>query len=126
MANDFYSRNQELRQLIPADVDRNLANWGTWRRSEEYVKGYPTHSTILENIGGCASADASDHVYEAQNNWRAKVADAVIDSLEKQHKMVISHVYEAAVWEFKQRAIEDVLVEAAALFWDKAQAKGLT
>jgi len=126
MRRDEFEENQRLRQLVPVDADRNLSNWGAWRRSGQYVRGYPTHSTFLENLGGCASADASDHVYEAQNNWRAKVADAVIDSLEKQHKMVISHVYEAAVWEFKQRAIEDVLVEAAALFWDKAQAKGLT
>ena len=126
MANNFYSRNQELRKLIPADVDRNLANWGTWRRSGQYVRGYPTHSTMLENIGGCASADASDHVYEAQNNWRAKVADAVIDELELKHKIAISHVYEASVWKLELGAIEDVLVEAAALFWDKAQAKGLT
>lgn len=126
MRRDEFEENQRLRKLVPADVDRNLANWGTWRRSGQYVRGYPTHSTILENLGGCASADASDHVYEAQNNWRAKVADAVIDSLEKQHKIAISHVYEASVWKLELGAIEDVLVEAAALFWDKAQAKGLT
>ena len=126
MANDFYYRNQELRKLIPADVDRNLANWGTWRRSGQYVRGYPTHSTMLENIGGCASAEASDHVYEAQNNWRAQVADAVIDELEIQHKMAISHVYESSVWAFQRIDIEDVLVDAANAFWDKAQAKGLT
>lgn len=126
MKRDEFEENQRLRQLVPADVDRNLANWGTWRRSGQYVRGYPTHSTFLENLGGCASAEASDHVYEAQNNWRAEVADAVIDALEIQHRVAISHVYEAAVWEFKRRTIEDVLVEAAALFWDKAQAKGLT
>ena len=126
MRRDEFEENQRLRQLVPVDADRNLSNWGAWRRSGQYVRGYPTHSTFLENLGGCASADASDHVYEAQNNWRAKVADAVIDALEIQHKMAISHVYEAAVWEFKQRAIDDVLVDAANAFWDKAQAKGLT
>lgn len=121
-----FSEIQQLRQLVPVDADRNLALWGAWRRGGQYVRGYPTHSTMLENIGGCASADASDHVYEAQNNWRAKVADAVIDALEIQHKMAISHVYEASVWKLELGAIDDVLVEAAALFWDKAQAKGLT
>ena len=126
MRRNEFEENQRLRQLVPIEVDRNLSNWGTWRRSGQYVRGYPTHSTFLENLGGCASADASDHVYEAQNNWRAKVADAVIDSLEKQHKIAISHVYEASVWKLELGAIDDVLVEAAALFWDKAQAKGLT
>jgi len=126
MRRDEFEENQRLRQLVPIEVDRNLANWGTWRRSGQYVRGYPTHSTMLENLGGCASADASDHVYEAQNNWRAKVADAVIDSLEKQHKIAISHVYEASVWKLELGAIDDVLVEAANAFWDKAQAKGLT
>ena len=126
MRRNEFEENQRLRQLVPVDVDRNLSNWGAWRRTGQYVRGYPTHSTILENLGGCASADASDHVYEAQNNWRAKVADAVIDELELQHKIAISHVYEASVWKLELGAIDDVLVEAAALFWDKAQAKGLT
>ena len=126
MRRDEFEENQRLRQLVPVDADRNLSNWGTWRRSGQYVRGYPTHSTMLENLGGCASADASDHVYEAQNSWRAKVADAVIDTLEIQHRVAISHVYEAAVWDFKRRTIEDVLAEAVALFWAKAQAKGLT
>lgn len=126
MRRDDFDENQRLRQLVHVDADRNLSNWGDWRRTGQYVRGYPTHSTILENLGGCASAEASDHVYEAQNNWRAKVADAVIDALEIQHKMAISHVYEASVWKLELGAIDDVLVEAAALFWDKAQAKGLT
>jgi len=126
MRRDEFEENQRLRQLVPVDVDRNLSNWGAWRRTGQYVRGYPTHSTILENLGGCASADASDHVYEAQNNWRAKVADAVIDALEMQHRVAISHVYEAAVWEFKRRTIEEVLAEAVEIFWKKAQVKGLT
>jgi len=126
MRRDEFEENQRLRQLVPIEVDRNLSIWGAWRRGGQYVRGYPTHSTMLENLGGCASADASDHVYEALNNWRAEVADAVIDALEIQHRVAISHVYEAAVWEFKRRTIEEVLVEAVAIFWKKAQIKGLT
>ena len=126
MRRDEFEENQRLRQLVPIEVDRNLSIWGAWRRGGQYVRGYPTHSTFLENLGGCASAEASDHVYEAQNNWRAQVADAVIDELEIQHKMAISHVYESSVWAFQRIDIEDVLVDAANAFWDKAQAKGLT
>jgi hypothetical protein len=125
MANDFYSKNQALRKLVPVEADRNLANWGDWRRSGQHVRGYPTRSTILETLGGCASEDASDHVYEAQNNWRAQVADSVIDELEKKHQMAISHVYEAGVWKPELGVIEDVFVEAVNAFWDKAQRKGL-
>lgn len=126
MRRDEFEENQRLRQLVPIEVDRNLSIWGAWRRGGQYVRGYPTHSTFLENLGGCASAEASDHVYEAQNNWRAEVADAVIDALEIQHKVAIGHVYEAAVWEFKRRKIEDVLVEAVTVFWGKAKKRGLT
>lgn len=126
MKRDEFEENQRLRQLVPIEVDRNLSIWGAWRRGGQYVRGYPTHSTFLENLGGCASAEASDHVYEAQNNWRAEVADAVIDALEIQHKIAISHVYESSVWAFQRIDIEDVLVDAANAFWDKAQAKGLT
>ncbi len=126
MRRDNFEENQRLRHLVPMDVDRNLALWGAWRRGGQYVRGYPTHSTFLENLGGCASADASDHVYEAQNNWRAEVVDAVIDALEIQHRIAISYVYEAAVWEFKRRKIEDVLVEAVSVFWEKAKKRGLT
>ena len=126
MRRDNFEENQRLRHLVPMDVDRNLALWGAWRRGGQYVRGYPTHSTFLENLGGCASADASDHVYEAQNNWRAEVADAVIDALAIQHKIAISHVYEAAVWQFNRLKIEDVIVAAANEFWGKAKIKGLT
>lgn len=126
MRRNEFEENQRLRQLVPIEVDRNLSIWGAWRRGGQYVRGYPTHSTFLENLGGCASAEASDHVYEAQNNWRAEVADAVIDALEIQHKIAISYVYEEAVWEFKRRKIEDVLVEAVEVFWGKAKKRGLT
>ena len=126
MRRNEFEENQRLRQLVPIEVDRNLSIWGAWRRGGQYVQGYPTHSTFLENLGGCASADASDHVYEAQNNWRAEVADAVIDALTIQHKIAISHVYEAAVWQFNRLKIEDVIVDAANEFWGKAKTKGLT
>lgn len=117
---------QRLRQLIPAEVDRNLHMWGLWRKSDVYVKGYPTHSTCLENLGGVSSPDASDHVYEELNDWRAEVADAIINEMVIQHKMAISHVYESAVWSFTRLSVEDVLVEAAREFWIKAEKKGLT
>lgn len=126
MRRDEFGEIQRLRQLVPLDADRNLSVWGAWRRGGQYVRGYPTHSTLLENLGGCASEDASDHVYEALNNWRAEVADAVIAALAIQHRIAISHVYEAAVWQFNRLKIEDVIVEAAAVFWGKAKKRGLT
>ncbi|MFZ2125380.1 MAG: hypothetical protein WAV01_02025 [Candidatus Saccharimonadales bacterium] len=126
MHKDEFYEIQRLRQLVSIDADRNLSVWGAWRRGGQHVRGYPTRSTFLENIGGCASEDASDHVYEALNNWRAEVADAVISAMEYQHRVAISHVYEAGVRPSSSISIEDALIAATDTFWAKAIVKGLT
>lgn len=115
----------ELRSLVRPDADRNLAVWGSWRREDSIGVGYPTRSEPFECMRGCASPDASDHVYEAQNNWRAEVSDAVIDSLLLQHKMAIRIVYEGGLYNSLGSAIAEIIVAATNEFWAKASKKGL-
>lgn len=116
---------QRLRRLIPERPDFHLANWGDWRRGYFGVQGHASHATCLENMGGCASPDASDHVYERELGWWAEVSDAIIQEMAIHHRIAISNVYEAAVWKFNRGNLEDVLIDAAVLFWEKAEKRGL-
>ena len=117
---------QRLRRLIPERPDFHLSNWGEWRRGYCGVRGHSSHSTCLENMGGCASPEASDHVYEGQQGLWAEVSDAIISEMSITHRIAISNVYEAAVWKFNRGNLEAVLIEAARLFWISAKKRGLT
>lgn len=117
---------QRLRRLIPERPDFHLANWGEWRRGYHGVTGHASHSTCLENMGGCASPDASDHVYEREIGWWAEVSDAIILEMSITHKIAISNLYEAAVWKFNRGNFEEVVLEAARVFWELARKRGLT
>jgi hypothetical protein len=116
---------QRLRRLIPERPDFHLSNWGDWRRGYFGVRGHSSHSTCLENMGGCASPDASDHVYERELGWWAEVSDAIISEMSITHRIAISNVYEASVWTFNRGNLEDVLIEAARLFWVQAMRRDL-
>lgn len=76
-------------------------------------------------MGGCASPDASDHVYERELSWWAEVSDAIISEMSITHRIAISNVYEASVWTFNRGNLEDVLIEAARLFWVQAMRRDL-
>ena len=117
---------QRLRRLIPERPDFHLANWGSWCRGYSGVKGHASRSTCLETLGGCASPDASDHVYERELGFWAEVADAIILEMSITHRIAISNVYEAAVWRFNRGNLEHALIEAAGMFWVKAHKRGLT
>ncbi len=117
---------QRLRRLVPERPDFHLANWGSWRRGYFGVQGHAAHSTCLQNLGGCASADASDHVYERELGFWAEVSDAIIAEMDLTHRIAISNVYEAAVWKFNRGNLESVLIEGARLFWVVATRRGLT
>lgn len=115
-----------LRKLIPERPDFHFSLWGAWRRADTGVKGWATHSTCLEGLGGIAAAESSDHVYERESgNW-AEITDSCIDQLPLELRMVISHVYEGALWRFRSTAlIEANLIEGARRFWIDAQRRGL-
>ncbi len=116
---------QRLRRLIPERPDYHLANWGDWRRGYFGVRGHASHSTCLENMGGCAAEESSDHLYESELTWWAEVSDAIISEMDITHRIAISNVYEASVWKFNRGNLEDVLIDAAALFWCRATKRGL-
>lgn len=116
---------QRIRRLIPERPDFHLSNWGSWRRGYAGVRGHPSRSTGLENMGGCACAEAADHVYERELGWWAEVSDAIIHEMSIAHRIAIANLYEAAVWQFPRGNFEETVIEAARLFWVMAQKKGL-
>jgi len=116
---------QRLRRLIPERPDFYLSLWGDWRRGYFGVRGHASHSTCLENMGGCAAEEASDHIYERELTWWAEVSDAIITEMDITHRVAISNVYEASVWKFNRGNLEAVLIEAAGLFWIRAKKRGL-
>lgn len=129
MDDNFQAAREEierLRRLVPERADYNLNLWGAWRRADTGVAGYADHSTCLENMGGCAAAESSDHVYERECGRWAEIADVCIDGLPLELRMAISHVYESSVWKFRSAALlEENLVEGARLFWIDARRRGL-
>jgi hypothetical protein len=115
-----------LRKLVPERPDFHLSVWGSWCRADTGVKGWATHSTCLEGLGGIAAAESSDHVYERESGHWAEVSDACIRQMPLECRMAISHVYESSVWKFRSAALlEENLVEGARLFWIDARRRGL-
>lgn len=110
---------ERLRRLVPERPDFHLHNWSIWRRGDQIAEGYADHSTCLETMGGCAALESSDHLYERQMGGWAETADNVLNGMTLQHRFVISHVYESAVYHFRG-SIDDLLVEAAEEFWRRA------
>ena len=117
---------QRIRRLIPERPDFHLSNWGDWRRGYSGVRGHASHSTCLENMGGCAAEEASDHVYERELGYWAEVSDVIIGEMSIAHRIALSNLYEAAVWKFPRGNFEATVLEAARLFWVQAKKRGLT
>lgn len=128
-ADQFQRAREEidrLRRLIPERPDFHLNLWGAWRRGYVGVDGYAAKSTCLEGLGGIASPDASDHVYERESGRWAEIADCCIDALPFDLRMAVCHVYEASVMQFRSAALlESNLIEAARRFWIDASRRGL-
>lgn len=128
---DFFRQQREeierLRRLIDARTDFHLNNWSVWRRKDVVTVGYADHVPGLDKgIGRCVAGDASDHDYEAHDAYAAEVCDTIIDELPQLHRIAISNVYEASVWQFRSTAmLEKALIDGAQAFWRDAVRRGL-
>lgn len=115
-----------LRRLVPERPDWHLNNWGRWRRGYCGVLGYADHSTCLQGLGGVASEDSSEHVFEREIAWLAKVADSIIMGMRIEQRIAISQVYEASVWKWTRGNLEQQLLAAVEDFWIVAKKRGMT
>lgn len=122
---EAWAEFERLRHLIPERADFHLHNWGIWRRGDKLTDGYDTHSTCLENFPA-ANNETDDNRRDANDAWNAEVCDAIIDELPMAYRHVLSNLYETSVMTMRLGYMEQVLVEAAALFWTRAMKKGLT
>lgn len=113
----------DLRQLVAPEADRLLTNWGRWRRIPEGPDTFKSSPVFIS--GGISSEDAFDHLCEAADHHAAEIADAIIDGMEIVHKVVLQHVYEAAVWNLRRMAIEDQLLQASGVFLVEARKRGI-
>lgn len=117
---------ERLRKLIPERPDFHLHNWGIWRRKDHVTDGYDERSAGL-STGGISGADAFAHLCEPVDEWAAHVSDSIIEGLVIQQRIALCHVYEASVWQFRSKQLlEDVLIEAARVFWVEALKRDLT
>lgn len=103
-------------------ADHHLRNWARWMRSCEYGIGYRDRAQMLT---GCGS-DTFDDMLDRQDRTDARIADAVIESLDVLHKCAIHNVYMNSVFTFKRLDPLVVFLDAAEAFWAKAQKRGLT
>lgn len=117
--------NQRLRRLVPVRADFHLENWGHWRKSYAGVRGYSKRSAGLSS-GGISGEDSFDHLCESIDEYSAEVSDVIIDELTITQRIVIQHVYEAAVWSFARGNLDSILIEAAKAYWAKASRRDLT
>lgn len=121
---DSIDEFQRLRRLIPYRPDHYLNFWGRWRRTYYGENGYRSSTPGLE-CGGISSDDSFEIMCDEEDHRAAEITDTIIDDMALNHRIAIQHVYEAAVWNFRRMAIEDLIVEAAADFWKRAVRKGL-
>lgn len=115
---------ERLRRLIPERPDFHLHNWGLWRRGDTLTEGYKDHSTCLENMGGCAAVESSDHLYERHYGLWAEISNVVIEGLDLRQRIILCNVYEASAFHFR-KPVDEEFVAAAALFWERAERRGL-
>lgn len=115
---------QRLRRLVPERPDHHLNQWGRWRRSYFGTNGYRSCSPGLVS-GGISGEDAFEHMCDDVDHRAAEISDTIIGDMSLNHRIAIQHVYEAAVWKFRRLSIEDLIIEAATDFWNRAIRKGL-
>jgi hypothetical protein len=111
-----------LRRLVPAPVDRHLANWAIWARHYRVEAGYRNRSA---GFSGAGITSAEDMEAEC-DAWAAEIADAVIDTLPIQSRQAIEAVYAGGRgWTLRHELLDVALVEAGDLFWQRAKRRGL-
>lgn len=115
---DEYER---LRQLVPPRPDWHLANWGDWCRTYRPIKGSGGSSVI-----SCGRVSATfDDLCEVADRHAARVSDSIVSGLVQEHRLVLSHVYEASVFRVR-RDVGELLTRAALDFWREATRRGLS
>ncbi len=114
---------ERLRRLVPIDPDRCLKNWADWQQGYRMTRGLPDHATGINTGTRCASADSGDHIYEATLGSQARICDVIIRELTVRHRSAIEHVYTGLA--VTMRDLDGTLVEAAAIFWERAQRRGV-
>ena len=111
-----------LRRLVPAPVDRHLANWAIWARHYRIETGHRSRST---GFSGAGMNSAEDMEAEC-DAWAAEIADAVIDTLPIVARQAIETVYAGGRgWTLRHDLLGAALIEAGDLFWQRAKRRGL-
>ncbi len=111
-----------LRRLVHVPADRHLANWASWARHDRFEAGYRNRST---GFSGAGVSSAEDMEAEC-DAWAAEIADAVIDTLPIVSRNAIEAVYACGRgWTLRHDLLDDALVEAGDLFWQRAKRRGL-
>lgn len=108
-------------EMIDPAADWHLKNWARWMRNYEVGIGFKHRSVALVGYG----SDTFDDMLEEKDRWDAKIANAVIGSMDMIHQAAIHNVYLADVWRFRGDPIT-IFLEAADLFWKMGQRRGLT
>lgn len=108
------------RSLIDQDADWHLNNWSIWMEHYCVGIGYPHASVVARST----SSRTVDEMIESKDRNEARTVDAILDGLSPAHQAAIHNVYLSAVFRFRGNPVE-VFVEAAALFWEIAQRRGL-
>lgn len=114
----------KLREVTPAWIDTLLCEWVAWMHGDDSMSelGYPSAANFAR---GQRNVSGWDDLADSVTNWRGQVAESIIDSMDIPHKLALSSVYLAAVWEPRRWSIEDKFVEAIALFGERAKVRGL-
>jgi hypothetical protein len=84
-------------------LDDLLSNWSAWMRVGTVGRGYPTKIPGLRSVGG---TDFDTMVSDVDLKL-ARAIDALIDSLQPNHRVAIHHVHLASVWRLRL-PIEDL------------------
>lgn len=110
-----------LRQLVPVQVDRHLANWSHWARRYRVEVGCRDRSTGFSGTGASSFEDLENEA----DAWAAELADSLISEMAIHHRNAIAAVYAGGVWHLRPDLLGPTLIEAASSFWYRAQRKGL-
>lgn len=112
------------RDINPA-ADRHLRRWASVDRCWRPNIGYPDHSPGFATGGGRGD-DASDYLADSAEGYSVSVTEDVLDTLQPQHRMVLTSVYLVAVFRCRPGTdLAELLREALVAFWGKAQGWGL-
>lgn len=103
----------------------HLLGWAERIRSWAPNIGYPGRAAGL-STGGGSGDDSFEHLCEEADGYAARTCEAIIDNLpDPRHRSVLSHVYLASVWRFRN-PVDELLREALDAFWARARGQGLS